>query len=135
MEAIVAKVLTNTKLVLNKGSNAGIGLGDQFLIFELSDEDIVDPISGKSLGKLEIVKGTGTATNVQEKITTIESTKKLGVPRKTSKNNTWTSKTIFGEYEQIEYENDDEKKPFEDVKIGDIARKIEKKDKINNYSF
>ena len=58
-EIKVAKVLSETQLVLNVGSNDGIKEDSRFLVYSIEDEDILDPVTGESLGKLEYVKGRG----------------------------------------------------------------------------
>ena len=61
------------KVVINAGHNEGIKNGQRFLIYALSDHEILDPDTKSSLGFLEIVKGTGRVVHVQEKMATIES--------------------------------------------------------------
>lgn len=51
----VVKLLGDGQLLINVGLDAGVKVGDGFVIFELGDE-IVDPDSGQSLGQLERVK-------------------------------------------------------------------------------
>lgn len=58
---------------LNVGSNDGISMGDRFLIYTLSEHEILDPETNESLGFLELVKGTGKVIHLQEKMCTIES--------------------------------------------------------------
>lgn len=74
--AIVVKIIDNYKLVINKGARDKIKLGQRFLIYHLEKEPIVDPITKESLGKLEIVRGTGKVIYIQEKMSIIESDSK-----------------------------------------------------------
>lgn len=69
----VVKVIDDYRVVLNAGSDDEISLGQKFLIYSVSAEPLYDPKTNESLGYLEIVKGTGKVTHVQEKICTIES--------------------------------------------------------------
>jgi len=62
-----------TQVVINRSLNDGVKKGSRFLVYALSEQDLVDPESGESLGRLEIVRGTGVAVHVQDKIATIES--------------------------------------------------------------
>ena len=62
----VVKILDDYKLAINAGAKDQISLGQKFLIYSLSDEEIIDPDTNQSLGYLEIVKGTGIVTHVQE---------------------------------------------------------------------
>jgi hypothetical protein len=56
METRVAKIISETTVVLAAGSNQGVQLGQKFVIFE-PGEEIVDPETQTPLGKLEVVKG------------------------------------------------------------------------------
>lgn len=60
-------------VVINKGEADGISEGQRFLIYQLSAESITDPTTGDDLGKLEIVRGTGIVSHLQEKLATITS--------------------------------------------------------------
>jgi len=71
--ALVVEVLNEYEVVINRGSSHGIKTGQRFLVFELSEKEIYDPETEKSLGFLEIVKGTGKITHVQDKMATIRS--------------------------------------------------------------
>lgn len=51
----------------------GVREGNTFVVYYVEPEDLIDPETQESLGKLEVVRGTGVATNVQEKMTTIKS--------------------------------------------------------------
>ena len=73
--ATVAKVLDNYKLVINKGSEDGIRQGQRMLVYGISDEEIKDPRTGKSLGYLELVRGTGKIAYIEEKMSILESDK------------------------------------------------------------
>lgn len=70
--ALIAEVLEQTRVIINRGSEDDIKLGDRFLIYELTRE-IMDPETHESLGKLEVSKGTGKVTQVQEKMSVITS--------------------------------------------------------------
>lgn len=70
---VVSVMDDNYKIVINAGVNKGIKTGQRFLVYALSDHEILDPDTKASLGFLEIVKGTGTVVHVQGKMATIES--------------------------------------------------------------
>lgn len=72
-EIRVASVLSNTQLVLNVGEQDGIELQMRFLIYGISKEQIIDPVTHEPLGYLELVRGTGRVTYVQEKMCIISS--------------------------------------------------------------
>lgn len=114
ISAKVIKVIDDTKVVINKGSKDGITNGNLFLLYSLGEE-LFDPDTNKSLGILEIVKGKGKATHVQEHITTIQSVSKKITERK---NHPYIS--IMGSTtEYIE-----EGLPFENPAINDLAKLI-----------
>lgn len=66
----VIKILDEYKLVINKGSNDGVVISNRFLIYHL-DEEIIDPDTQESLGRLEIVCGEGKPEHIQERMTTL----------------------------------------------------------------
>ncbi len=61
----VAKILNEFQLVLNVGEKQGVKKGMMFVVYE-EGEEIKDPKTGESLGKLEIVKGEIEISHVQE---------------------------------------------------------------------
>jgi hypothetical protein len=61
---------------MNRGERNRIQVGRRVLIYGISEEEIIDPNTGESLGFLELVRGTGRIILVQDKISIIESDKK-----------------------------------------------------------
>lgn len=59
-------------VVIAKGSESGVQVGDVFLVVGLGDV-IVDPDSGEQLEQLEIVRGRAKATHVQPRVSTLVS--------------------------------------------------------------
>lgn len=118
--ALVVKVIDEYKVVINRGSNDNIKVGQRFLIYRL-EEEIFDPVSNESLGFLEIVKGTGRVIHVQEKIATIESDK-FDREKKIVKKRNHPGLLLGGvEVEEI---TPRELLPFEDPEIGDKAKPV-----------
>ncbi len=117
------------KAVINKGGNSSITIGDKFLIVGIGKE-LFDPDTKESLGYLEIVKGKAIVTHVQPKMSTIESINyKREIPIKTVEETVGglaimlaaggkTKKTTYEEKEKILL-------PFDDIQVGDIAKKLE----------
>ena len=68
----MAKILDKYSLVINRGREHGVTEDMRFVIYQ-EGETIIDPDGGKTLGKLEIVKGKVKIDNVQEKISTAKS--------------------------------------------------------------
>lgn len=128
MNIRVAKVLENGNVVINRGRIHGIKENDVFIIYE-EGEDIKDPTTNESLGRLEIVKGTGVVGHLQENICTIkpitykkrEITKTEKKPMQTM---SWALKSINGnQQEEIKYFEDKEvDTEFINVKVGDFLK-------------
>lgn len=71
--AAVVQKQSPFELVINRGSLDGVREGNTFIVYYVEPEELIDPETEESLGRLEVVRGTGVATNVQERITTIKS--------------------------------------------------------------
>lgn len=131
MDIKVAKIIDEYTLVLNKGGRDGIKVGQRFLIYSIGDE-ILDPDTKESLGILEIVKGTGRVIHLQEKMATIGSDMKSSPFRTVRRVKDIDplgiraiSRALGGSTTQeIEEQLPPEKIPFEEQKIGDIAKII-----------
>lgn len=118
--ALVAKVNSEFSLTINRGSDHDITEGDRFLVYAVDTEELKDPETGESLGHLEIIRGTGIATHVQQKMTTIKSN------RHTSRGRTIRRQGgVFGAMggETIE-EPEQELLPFDSPKVGDKVKPI-----------
>lgn len=72
IEGRVARILGEQAIVVNRGSAHGVKEGVRFVVFSELDE-IKDPETGGSLGKLEVVKARVVAAHVQENMTTCTS--------------------------------------------------------------
>lgn len=105
----VAYIIDDEKLVLNVGSEDGISKGQEFIIYGLSENDIVDPTTNTSLGRLELVRGTGVVDYIQDKMCILRT-------NTTKKSPTLSvSQMLSGEAHYI---------PFDSPRIGDYAREI-----------
>ena len=126
--AKVAKVIDSKTIVINRGFEDNVKKGDSFLVYAIGEE-IIDPETGESLGKLEIVRGRAIAEHVQEKMSTLKSSKtvlpdKKVIYRKPARN-LWTvalgnsgietKEEVYGESEIL---------PFDGAKVGDLAKPI-----------
>ena len=124
--AAVVKVIDDCKVVINRGALHKVKKGQKFLLYKLSEEEIKEPISGKSLGYLEIVKGTGKIIHVQERISTIESDKRepseRRIVRKRSSSPFFSAFT--GEEEEETIVPSSRLVPFDDPVIGDKTKPI-----------
>jgi hypothetical protein len=79
---VIQSLNNDTCLVINKGSEDEIRTGQRVLVYTVGNEEILDPVTGESLGYLEIVKGTGRVIHIQPKMSTIESDKQKSYTRK-----------------------------------------------------
>lgn len=70
--ATVAAIINPTQVAINKGALDGITFGQRFSLYELSDQDILDPTTKQSLGRLETIKGTGRIVHIQDKLSILE---------------------------------------------------------------
>lgn len=70
--ATVAAVINETQVVINKGAQDGVTFGQRFSLYELSEQDIMDPTTKESLGRLETIKGTGRVVHIQDKLSILE---------------------------------------------------------------
>lgn len=120
----VVKIIDEFRVVINRGSEHGISVGDRFLIYHIDQEELIDPETNTHLGNLEIVRGTGKASHVQEKITTIFSDRK-SQRRRTIKRSTnpFLGHGFGTETETIE-EPDSDITPFDDPEIGDKVKPV-----------
>lgn len=126
MEILVAEKLSDECVVINKGTSDGISIGQRFLIFGYGKQ-ITDPSTGEVLGKLEIVRGTGKVTHVQEKISTITSDmKKTGsrVIKKAQVNPISLTLSSFLTNPDVEEILPPTTAPFIGAQKGDTARPI-----------
>ncbi|MGN7611690.1 hypothetical protein ACQZV8_06355 [Magnetococcales bacterium HHB-1] len=74
--AKVARVIKDGHVVvINRGHQHGLNEGQRCLVFEVGEE-ILDPDTGESLGRLKLIKGEGCVTFVDEKMSHVKSSKK-----------------------------------------------------------
>ena len=124
----VAKIIDEFTLVINKGREDVVSEGERFLIYSIGEE-ILDPDTKKSLGKLEIVKGTGKVLHVQSRLSTISSDMK-SAPTRTIRKKIGripaipTLATIMGREQEIEEYLPSDPIPFDNPEVGDFVKKI-----------
>lgn len=129
----VVKVIDYIRVAISKGSKDGISIGDKFLLFELDKDILYDPETKEALGQLEITKGRGIVTHVQDHIATLQSMEKTSgktgrrVIRRTPMGTLWALSEVMGkmnEEEVIEIPAENEVIGFNDAKMGDYAKPI-----------
>lgn len=86
----VIHVIDDYTIVIDKGSNDGVSMSNQFLVY-YEGEELFDSETKESLGVLEIVCGKGNPSHIQEKITTIVSSSYSIADKKTVRKRTLNS--------------------------------------------
>lgn len=119
METIVVKLIDDYRVVLNKGQKDGLSEGDEFIIYELGEE-ITDPLTNESLGRIEIIKGKGKVTHLQERLATVTSTNRY--TKKVRREGRPTFPYFAGGI--VEIKDEDGIDIFENAKVGDKARPV-----------
>ncbi|MBB3998618.1 hypothetical protein [Aureimonas pseudogalii] len=122
----VIKIIDPWKFVINIGLEDGVKNGDRFLIFG-PGENLVDPLTRRDLGMLELVRGKARVAHVQDRISTLMSdeyeitpgTKRV-VRRKGSSMFAVSNQPTVEEIE----EGEERTKTALDVSFGDYARPI-----------
>lgn len=112
-EAKVATIVDKYRVVINRGANDGVCMGQKYLILNIGDE-IFDPDTGESLGQIEVVKGKGEVTHVQDRLATLQTTESHEIKRRTS--------GLLGLAQFGDVEVTSEPKAFINPEVGDIAR-------------
>ncbi|MDP1997767.1 MAG: hypothetical protein Q8J90_11270 [Gallionella sp.] len=119
--ARVVEVVDSYRIVINRGAVDGIKKGQRFLIYSLGKE-LFDFDSKESLGRLEIVRGTGVISHVQERLSTVSSDIK-GSSRKKVVRRQDPFAMFQGRTEEV-IEEGGGIDPFEDASTGDFAKPI-----------
>ena len=122
----VVKIINEYTIVINKGDRDGVKNGQRFLIYDYAEE-IIDPDTKDSLGMLEIVRGTGKVTHLQEAIATISSDMKTSPGRSIRRINRTSIGGVWGRMlgpEEVEETLPANVISFEGVKVGDHAKPV-----------
>lgn len=122
--AQVALVLSTRRLVINRGADDGVVVGDIFAISDPKPEPVKDPETGKVIGSIHLEKLRVKVIEVQEHIATAITYRKVTVGGAFA-----SSGGLFAppreETEKIRASNDAMAKSADSlVKIGDVAKEI-----------
>ena len=128
----VAKILNEFQLILNVGSRQGVAKGMAFVVYE-EGEEIQDPETGQSLGKLEIVKGEVEVSHVQETLCLAQSKElpKQGAPTvlsaKLAEVTPYSKSKLEKEREKLHVKSSDVSaaRVSGPIAVGDLARSVE----------
>ncbi|HEC62269.1 MAG TPA: hypothetical protein ENI27_08455 [bacterium] len=107
----IARILSSTTLIINRGTEHGVKNGMKFIIFEEGDE-ITDPETGESMGHYEHVKGTVEVFNAQERMSEVRT------PFVSTEKADLTLSTLMSEVSKISSKED---RSELSVKAGDIS--------------
>lgn len=116
-QLLVAQIVSNDTLILNKGSREGIKKGQEYLIYKLGNR-IVDPETLEDLGQWEIVRGRGEIVDVKEKYSVLKSRNWVGGLMA-------FSLAVSGRDKYV---------PFDSPEKGDIAKLIETPKELSKNS-
>lgn len=111
--AKIATIIDEYRIVINAGRAAGVKIGQQFLIYKIGDE-VFDPDTKLSLGRVEIIKGKGEVIHVQESMATLQTTEKHEIKRLPA--------GLLGLSLAASFEVTREPKAFINPEVGDFAR-------------
>lgn len=117
--AKVVAVIGYDRLVFNRGTSHGIKKGQRFLVYALGKE-LFDPETAETLGQLELVRGSGVAVHVQDRLTTLQSDSRSPNTKRVIRRPEWM---ISGRMEEV-IEETGETLPFEDPAVGDLVRPL-----------
>jgi hypothetical protein len=117
--AKVAAVQSPFTVVINRGSKDKLRLGQRFIVYGLGPE-IRDPDTGQSLGVLEVVRGTGVVTHLQDMMATVEADQKRVSEKRIVRTPNWGIPQLA----QETVVEPSDPKPFDEPAIGDLAKPI-----------
>lgn len=72
IEGNVARILTDRRLVINRGTDHGVEVGMRFAILSPVELDIPDPISGELIGTVPVARTIVKVISVQERMCTAQ---------------------------------------------------------------
>ena len=124
-DVLVAKLIDEYEVVLTLGAEDGAKKGDKFLVYGLGDE-IFDPASKASLGRIEMVRGTVVLKHIQPKMSVARSAEVTIIPgtKRIIKRDGIIYSFQGPTREEVEEESRTEIKSLKNPKVGDFARPI-----------
>ena len=116
------------EVVINRGQEDGIQEGQRYLVFGFGPE-VTDPASGRSLGRVELVRGRGEVVHVQDHLAILRSTerRRAGVTRRRYRagGNALTQAANWLNGELVEEDVPEATPvPFQGVVTGDLVKPI-----------
>lgn len=129
--ATVVHIIDEYKIVINRGSDQGVNVGDTYLVYAIGP-DLIDPETNESLGSLEIVRGRAIVQHVQEKVATLETIEfherpgRRKIIKRDGGSGFMTLGLGLGQREEIEEGPERSQRPLDAAK-GDLAKLLTSK--------
>ena len=122
--ARVALVHDDFTVVINQGELDGVKKGENYLVYKIGEE-VFDPDTKESLGRIEIVRGKAKVTHVQERMATLTSIEKeyYTAPKRVIRRSPGIAMLGRDIIEEVEDDHKVEKIPLLS-EIGDYAKPI-----------
>lgn len=120
--ARVAQVVSPQRLVINRGSSHGIRENQRMMVYSKNGEEVIDPVTGKSLGILEIPRGTGRIIFLKEEYSIIESDQRK--IRKTKTPRLHSSSVTTRLFDDYVVQEEEVILPFDQPRVGDLVKPI-----------
>lgn len=117
----VASIQDNFRVVINAGSDDGVDEDMEFVIYS-PGEEIIDPETGKSLGKLEKVKGRIEIVHVQPTMSVGRSSQ--FTDQKFPVQNALSALSSFGINGERQYDVRKVRRKLDTVEVGDFVRRL-----------
>ena len=113
------------EVVINQSTKQGVKHDDRFIVSGIGPH-IIDPETGKDHGELELIRGQGVVTHVQDELATLRPVERSRTrPPKRIIREADASIRFFSNGRVLEEELAPEiEMPFQGVCLGDFARKI-----------
>lgn len=115
----VVSVINPYKVAINAGEKDGISIGDTILFYYVGDE-ITDPETSENLGALEIVRGKGRVTHVQDRLSTVES---IRLERKAKPARDYMH-LLVSPFPKSNSDDAEKFISYDGIMVGDIGRKV-----------
>lgn len=124
IEGKVARILTDRRLVVNRGSDDGVQVGTRFAILSSREVDIVDPDTGQKIGSVDVARTVVKVVSVDARMSiarTFRSVRSAGIFSALTAGETAREETLRTDEATAEREiRQGEAK----VQIGDIAVEV-----------
>jgi|GEM_PF-794261 len=137
---LVADLIDDRTLVINKGTNDGVAIGMLFMVYDATGKVVKDPTSGDELGKIKLPKIEVKVIHVEEKYCLAETHKYKevnvgGVNPLLGTANLFSPPKYVKQYETFDIEEKTKRQLDKEksiVKIGDAVEQVTKSVEMSN---